>query len=139
MLFLSILKSADADTLLALDESVWSYDEIKKYEAAQRNFLSQAVRNWVDSPKDQKFDSDVRLWIYLNTRHLWDLNSTASKSDVEKLLNTLFSPSDLSKATPFNNFYLRFYDYSPTFPFRNLTTAQGYESLCKVCHPFYIH
>ena len=120
---------------LALKNSPWEYETIKRYEHTQEAALPSHIKEWIARKANQKFDREVRLFVYLNTRDLWELSSDASKSQVEARFNQLFSPPDLSKATPFNCFFLRFYDFSPCFPFREISTAAAFEVLSKV-RPF---
>lgn len=112
--------------------SPWSLHEVKQYERAMRKTLPKAVLDWVDRKYDQKFDSDVRLFIYLNSSHIWHSRKT-DRNATESAFNAMLSPPDLSSATPFNNLFLRFPDYSPFFWFRRLDTTEGFELYCVVC------
>ena len=97
--------------------------------------LPSAVQQWINRGAEQKFDSHVRLWVYLNSRRVWDPTVPQNKGVTERTYDAMFYPSDLSTATPFNNFFIRFYDYSPLFPFRDLRTEPGIRSLCTVRTP----
>lgn len=116
----------------AFKNSPWSLDEIKAYEAAQKDHIPQVVRDWVDRNVEQKLDPEARIWVYINTNRLWDPNQKMDRALSESIFNRLFSPRDLRDATPFTHFFLRFMDLSPFFPFRQLMTQEGFDTFIGV-------
>jgi hypothetical protein len=97
-----------------------------------KSTLSPTIQKWIDRGTEQKLDCHVRLWVYINSRKVWDPVVPQNKGITERTYDAMFYPVDLSSATPFNNFFIRFYDYSPLFPFRDLKTEAGIRSLCSV-------
>ena len=118
---------------LAITRGGWSYDGIKRYEVAQKKHIPTLVLDWIGRAFDQKFDSDIRLFVYLNTKEVWDATKKPNKTITKEVLNKFFAGPDLKIATPYNNFFLRFSDYSPFLPMRQLETGDAFEIYCGVC------
>lgn len=118
--------------LIAITEGGWSYDEIKEHEAALKQNLPDNILEWINRDFDQKFDSDIRFFVYTHTKELWNPTQKADKVLTKTVLDRFFAGSDLRDATPYNNFFLRFSDYSPFLPFRQLATAEAFDAYCNV-------
>ena len=115
-----------------ITEGCWSYDDILEYEKSQIAHLPPRVLEWVCRSFDQKFDKAVRQFIFFNTKAIWDPAVKSDKPLTKAVFNRLLSASNFEEATPYNNFWLRFPDYCPWFPFRQINTADAFEVYCNV-------
>jgi len=115
----------------AFKNSVWNYDDIKAYEDQEMKKLHPVIQKWLSRNNSQKLDAEVRLWIYLATKPIWDPTG-APCHNVESWYKRILMPADLATATPYNCIFLRFFDLSPLFPFRDFHTAESFDLFCRV-------
>jgi hypothetical protein len=108
-----------------LENSKWNYEEIIQYEQEQKETMDKAVLEDVAKSSTMKLDVDIRVWIYIQSRQLWRLRTKAQRTVTTDVVEPLINPDDLTEATPYNCFFLRFPDYSPVFPFRDIKTKKA--------------
>jgi hypothetical protein len=84
-----------------------------------------------------KLDVDARLWLYLRTKKVWRPGKKPNRAATTELFHPLFLPANLSNATPYTCFFLRFFDYSPTFPFRDMQSGFAVRTFVAVSLPYH--
>jgi hypothetical protein len=108
---------------LALNNSKWNYKEILDYEAREREKIPLDILIEINKDTDQQLDPEARVWLYIKTNIIWGVGQKADRVLTQNTLDPLIMPTDLSEATPYNCFFLRFFDFSPVFPFREISTT----------------
>ena len=126
-------KFVSEHSLAPVISQVWNYDRIVKYEQNWFNSLSVTVQNYLKSHTSQRLDYDQRLFVtrlYLNQS---EEERAAKKQNVAKEMHQeMFTPRDMSTATPYNCWFLRFPECAPHFPFHQLKTTAGYKASVTV-------
>jgi hypothetical protein len=104
---------------------VWDYEALIKYEEEEKKKISPIILEEIGKSSDMKLDIDIRLWLYINTKHIWKPGVRPNRSITTAAVLPLFAPSNLSETTPYNYIFLRFPDLSPTFLFRDIRTENA--------------
>jgi hypothetical protein len=121
------------ETELVLRDGRWEMSELEKYELEQlRLSCSNSVYEAITSGKSQKLDRQIRIFFAINCPLLFSKDHEIVNSKTEKVMKPLFIPDDYEKVTIHNFFFLRFPDYSPLFPLREIKTAKMFYELIKV-------
>ena len=79
----------------------------------------------------QKFDADVRRWIFIQHPEIFDPKEALTQKEVQVILDSMWTPL-IEGATVCNNFYLRFPDLSPLFATCSIQTYEMFYEYVKV-------
>src|ERR1700753_3634422 len=97
------------------------YDELLDWERQRYRNASSKTEGYIMDKRPQEFDSHQRGWVYVQFEE--EIKKSAEgilpkREEMNIKYNDLFWPKDWSKASPFNNFWLRFPECSPLMPWR---------------------
>jgi hypothetical protein len=118
--------------LLDFAASPWDYDAVLEDELELEDAeADDAAKKYIHSKNaDQHLDEEQRRFIWIMCRPL--LEGQARITDIELYNTSFFLPDDLSKANPYNNWFLRFPECCPSFLFQQLVTYNGVTDLVNV-------
>lgn len=106
---------------------------LKAYEQKKFKSLPSYLQHALARTSNQKLDAEVRIWIVINSPGIWDPSERAAGVKTSKVMDGLFFPDKLEKATPFNCIHMRFIDLSPAWYLRDIQTQEFYNIFLTVC------
>ena len=108
-------------------------DHLEAYEDLRvRSLVRPAMYKRLNRSSGMRFSPSVRKWMAINTIELLDPTFGVINKKAKRILTDLFYPPDYLEATIHNSFYLRFPDFSYTFPLRCIRTDLGIHWNTKV-------
>lgn len=108
--------------------------EVYEEKLIREELLPDSYEFFDKADHSSHLDANVRRWIGLYNSEMFQ-NLGLNKPAVRDLNTHMFSleESELIKWNPLNSIFLRFYDCSPTFPFRNIQSQAFFDCYEKVC------
>jgi hypothetical protein len=98
----------------------WNPEDVYAYEQALMDSAPDYLVTWLQREKSSTLSPEVQLMLWSRSPDLWTLTSDKNHKTTSLTWTGFFFPQDWSLATPFNCFWLRFADYSPLFPLRQI-------------------
>jgi hypothetical protein len=118
---------------LVLRDGGWEMSELEKCELERLRAMSNSsVYEAVIAGNSQKLDRQIRVFFAINCPLLFDKDHAIDNLETEATLKPLFIPRDYEDVTIHSCFFLRFPDYSPLSPLRELKTKNMFLELIKV-------